>query len=158
MCGSLAASAERRSAHSRVSRWYSIEEPRLARNVPAYLDIFTAIQTQGPCFTFPSPLLLALERALDTPRDYAPMGCLVRRRLRERGVRPMVEESLHASVVTTFAAPAPDFVERCRALGYWIGGESGYLAARELVQIANMGAVTCRHIDDFFDHVPFQEG
>jgi hypothetical protein len=70
----------------------------------------------------------------------------------------MVDESLHAPVVATFCAPAPDFVERCRSLGYWIGGESAYLAARGLVQIANMGAVNRCHIDDFFEHVSFQAG
>jgi aspartate aminotransferase-like enzyme len=145
-------------AFSGIAMVFANEEPRPERSVPAYLDVAAAMRTEGPCFTFPSPLLLALERALDVPRDYALLGCLVRRRLRALGVRPMVEESLHAPVVTTFAAPAPDFVERCRSLGYWIGGESGYLAARKLVQIANMGAITCRHIDDFFDHVPFQEG
>jgi aspartate aminotransferase-like enzyme len=132
------------------------EEPQPVRTVPTYLDVARAIQTEGPCFTFPSPLVLALERALETQRDYASLGCLVRRRLRAAGVAPLVDESLHAPVVTTFTPPTPDFLDRCYERGYWIGGESGYLAARGLVQIANMGAIHAGHIDAFFNDVSLQ--
>jgi aspartate aminotransferase-like enzyme len=128
-------------SYSGIAMVLASDLPRSARSVPVYLDLTTAMRTEGPCFTFSSPLLLALDQTLDLAHDYAPLGCLVRRRLRELGVKPMVDESLHAPVVATFCAPAPDFVERCRSLGYWIGGESAYLAARGLVQIANMGAV-----------------
>ncbi len=134
------------------------EEPRPSRSVPTYLDVARAMQTEGPCFTFPSPLLLALERALETQHDYATLGCLVRRRLRAMRLRPLVDESFHSPVVTTFTPPTPDFLDRCHSLGYWIGGESSYLAERGLVQIANMGAVSAGHIDAFFNHVSLQAG
>src|SRR5438445_3271005 len=111
------------------------------RAVPAYLDLLAALQSEGSRFTFASPLLLALEAALGVERNYVPVGSLVRRKLRERGMAPMVEDELAASTVTTFATPAPGFAERCQSLGYWVGGESGYLARRGLTQIANMGAI-----------------
>lgn len=104
-------------------------------------------------FTFASPLLLALEAALDVERNYAPVGSLVRRKLRERGMTPMVQDALAAPTVTTFAPRAPGFAERCQSLGYWIGGESFYLAKRGLAQIANMGAILPEHIADLFDRL-----
>jgi aspartate aminotransferase-like enzyme len=111
------------------------------------------MRTEGSCFTFPSPLLLALEEALRKKRDYAPLGNLVRNRLRGMGIEPMVEEPVAAPVVTTFAPPEEKFHERCLRLGYRIGGESGYLAARGLVQIATMGAVLATQIDGLFDQL-----
>lgn len=136
-----------------VAMVLAMEPPRPARSVPTYLDVSLAMRTEGPCFTFPSPLMLALERALQIERDYAPVGSLVRRRLRSLGIRPMVEEPFASPVVTTFRPPTPDFLEQCRAAGYAIGGESPYMSARGLVQIANMGAIGCHHVDDLFDQV-----
>ncbi len=137
------------------------EVPQPARAVPTYLDVASAIRTKGPCFTFPSPLLLALERALQTQRDYKAMGRFVRRRLREIAIEPLVKDQFASPVVTTFVPPAPDFLEQCRAAGYWIGGESPYMVERGLVQIATMGAVESSHVEDLFDrveHVSLQEG
>jgi len=69
----------------------------------------------------------------------------------------MVAERLASPVVTTFVPPVSDFVAQCRTAGFWIGGESGYMAKRGLVQIATMGAIECRHIEDLFAaHVPLQ--
>ena len=42
---------------------------------------------------------------------------------------------------------------RCRQWGYDIGGQSGYLAERRLVQIATMGAVMAAQIDGLFDQL-----
>ena len=125
---------------------FASEVPKVNRNVPAYLDVAATIGTEGPCFTFPSPLLLALEEALRKERNYTPMGGLVRGKLREQGIRPMVDGAMAAPIVTTFVPPAPDFMGRCRRAGFQIGGESGYLARRGYVQIATMGAVTAGHI------------
>ena len=132
---------------------FASEVPKLTRPVPVYLDVAEAMRTEGSCFTFPSPLLLALEEALRRKRDYAPLGNLVRNRLRGMGIEPMVEEPVAAPVVTTFAPPEEKFHERCLRLGYRIGGESGYLAARGLVQIATMGAVLATQIDGLFDQL-----
>jgi aspartate aminotransferase-like enzyme len=140
-------------SYAGVAIIFASEEPQLTRPVPTYLDVAEALRTEGSCFTFPSPLLLALAEALRQRRDYAPLGDLVRRRLREIGIEPMVEGPVAAPVVTTFVPPEPGFLDRCHDLGYRIGGESGYLAARGLVQIATMGAVFTGQINTLFDQL-----
>jgi aspartate aminotransferase-like enzyme len=124
--------------------------------VPSYFDVAAALASDGPCYTFPSPTLRALETALaeySTPEKartrydhYATLGRYVRGELRELGLEPLAREECACPVVTTFAPPneesAATFVERCRAWGFAIGGQSGYLAERRFVQIATMGAVT----------------
>lgn len=132
---------------------FASEIPQLTRPVPVYLDVAEAMRTEGSCFTFPSPLLLALEEALRREHDYAPLGNLVRHRLRDMGIEPMVDGPIAAPVVTTFVPPEEGFLDRCLNLGYRIGGESGYLAARGLVQIATMGAVLASQIDGLFDQL-----
>jgi aspartate aminotransferase-like enzyme len=123
------------------------------RKVPTYLDLRQALLTEGPRFTFGSPLMKALEAALDCQRDYAPLGKMVRRKLHEIEAQPLVDGPLAAPVVTTFVPPKPGFIESCLALGYSIGGESGYLRRRGLVQIATMGAILATHIEDLFDQL-----
>jgi aspartate aminotransferase-like enzyme len=140
-------------SYAGVAMIFAAEEPKLTRPVPAYLDVADALRTEGSCFTFPSPLLLALEEALRRPRDYSPLGDLVRTRLRDMGIEPMVEGPIAAPVVTTFVPPESSFFERCSRLGFQIGGESGYLAARGLVQIATMGAVLASQVNTLFDQL-----
>jgi aspartate aminotransferase-like enzyme len=123
------------------------------KTVPSFLDLRAALQTQGTRFTFSSPLLAALEAALGCVRESPPLGSLVRRKLREIDAPPMVAEPMAAPTVTTFMPPTPRFFNRCRSAGYWIGGESGYLRRRGLVQIATMGAVSASHIDDLFQQL-----
>jgi len=133
--------------------------------VPSYFDIAAALASEGPCYTFPSPTLLALEAALQeyaTPQKaqtsyarYHDLGVRVRHQLRRLGLTPLAAEEVAAPVVTTFAPPqnetATSFVGRCRAWGFAIGGESAYLAQRRLVQIATMGAVTRDMMAPLFD-------
>jgi aspartate aminotransferase-like enzyme len=133
---------------------------------PTYLDIAAALENRGPCFTFPSPMLLALEAALaeyDTPEKaqavydrYHDLGRFVRGRLSELGLRPLAVEN-PSPVITTFAPPedasALSFVARCRRWGFAIGGESGYLAHRRYVQIATMGAVNRDMVAPLFEHL-----
>jgi aspartate aminotransferase-like enzyme len=135
--------------------------------VPSYLDIAAALATKGPRYTFPSPTLQALETALAayaTPEsaekryhEYAARGLYVRQRLRGLGLVPLADERCACPVVTTFAPPEPEtsesFVERCGAWGYAIGGQSGYLAERRLVQIATMGAVTIEELAGLFEEL-----
>jgi aspartate aminotransferase-like enzyme len=137
--------------------------------VPSYFDLGAALASEGPCYTFPSPTLRALETALaeyDTPQraqarydHYASLGRYVRGELRELGLEPLAREEWSCPVVTTFTPPnnesSSTFVERCRSWGFAIGGQSGYLAARRLVQIATMGAVTREDCARLFKH--FQE-
>jgi aspartate aminotransferase-like enzyme len=124
--------------------------------IPSYFDLVAALTTEGPCYTFPSPTLLALEAALgeySTPERaqavynrYAQLSRYVRRQLRELGLPPLARDEDASPVVTTFAPPGNEsavaFVERCLSWGIAIGGQSGYLAQRRLVQIATMGAVS----------------
>jgi len=135
--------------------------------VPSYFDISAALASDGPCYTFPSPTLLALEAAL---REYATaekaeasyaryheLGIWVRDQLRKLGLIPLAAADCASPVVTTFAPPGQEsskaFVDRCRAWGFAIGGESAYLAQRRLVQIANMGAVRREMFTGLFDHL-----
>jgi aspartate aminotransferase-like enzyme len=138
------------------------------KGVPSYLDLVAALASEGPCYTFPSPTLAALEAALrgyDTPdraattyAHYRQLGERVRRELSRLGLTPLAAADCASPVVTTFAPPADEtsdaFVKRCRSWGYAIGGESAYLSRRRFVQIATMGAVhwdTCaglfRHLE-----------
>jgi aspartate aminotransferase-like enzyme len=140
-------------SYAGVAMVFAADEPQSAHSVPKYLDVAEAIRTEGPCFTFPSPLLLALEAALEADRNYEPLGGLVRDKLREYGVQPMVEGPLAAPIVTTFIPPTENFMDRCLDAGYRIGGESGYLAQRGFVQIATMGAVVANHIHELFQRL-----
>ena len=138
-------------SYAGVAVVFASEIPQLTRPVPTYLDVADALRTEGPCFTFSSPLLLAFEEALRRERDYTPLGSLVRTRLREMGIEPLVDGPVAAPVVTTFEPPDQAFLQRCLARGYQLGGESGYLAARGWVQIATMGAILSHHVEGFFN-------
>ncbi len=133
--------------------------------VPSYFDVAAALGSDGPCYTFPSPTLRALQAALEvyaTParaearyEEYAALGRHVRQQLRGLGLEPLAREACASPVVTTFAPPGGEpsapFVERCRSWGFAIGGQSGYLAERRLVQIATMGAVTRTDCEPLFE-------
>jgi aspartate aminotransferase-like enzyme len=135
--------------------------------VPSYFDIVAALDSEGPCYTFPSPTLRALEVALAeyaTPAQagaayerYAALGAYVRQELRRLGLEPLAQDEWASPVVTTFTPPgeesAPAFVGRCRRWGYALGGQSSYLAKRRLVQIATMGAVTRAMCAPLFGHL-----
>jgi aspartate aminotransferase-like enzyme len=135
--------------------------------VPSYFDLVAALDSDGPCYTFPSATLRALEASLAeyvTPENagaayarYAELGRYVRQQLRRLGLEPLCSEEWACPVVTTFTPPegesAPAFVARCRRWGFAIGGQSGYLAKRRLVQIATMGAVTQDMCAPLFQHL-----
>jgi aspartate aminotransferase-like enzyme/N-acyl-L-homoserine lactone synthetase len=135
--------------------------------IPSYFDIQAALASEGPCYTFPSPTLRALEVALleyATPQKaqatyarYAELGAHVRQQLRRLGLEPLAAEDCVCPVVTTFAPPNAEpssvFVARCRAWGFAIGGQSAYLAQRRLVQIATMGAVTHQKLTPLFEQL-----
>jgi aspartate aminotransferase-like enzyme/predicted N-acetyltransferase YhbS len=135
--------------------------------VPSYFDLRAALSSDGPQFTFPSPTLLALAAALEeyaTPelaqvryQHYAALGAQVREQLRQCGREPLAAESCACPVITTFAPPGQQssraFVQRCRAWGFTIGGESSYLADRRLVQIATMGAITTELVAPLFEQL-----
>jgi aspartate aminotransferase-like enzyme len=134
---------------------------------PTYLDLPASLATRGPRFTFPSPTLVALEAALTdyrTPHGarlryahYAELGAFIREQLRALGIEPLADESCSAPVITTFAPVGDEtseaFVGRCLEWGFFIGGQSGYLAERRLVQIATMGNVAREDCAPLFDHL-----
>jgi aspartate aminotransferase-like enzyme/N-acyl-L-homoserine lactone synthetase len=136
-------------------------------NVPSYFDIPAVLMSEGPRFTFPSPSLLALDAALAfyTPEEmaharfehYRKLGAYVRHQLRKVGLQPLAAEEFACPVVTTFAPPhdesSEEFVSRCRSWGFAIGGQSGYLAQRRLVQIATMGAIRRQDCASLFDQL-----
>ncbi|HYV35031.1 MAG TPA: aminotransferase class V-fold PLP-dependent enzyme [Gemmataceae bacterium] len=136
-------------------------------SIPSYFDIAAALSSDGPCYTFPSPTLLALEAALQeyatteraqaTYQRYAELGSVVRQNLRQLGLEPLAEEEWACPVVTTFTPPGDDsagaFVDRCRAWGFAIGGQSAYLAERRFVQIATMGAMTQEMVSPLFERI-----
>ena len=129
-----------------------------------YLDLREALAARGPRFTVPSPLLEALDRALDdyeTPgrREarygrHAELGRRVRRGLAGLGLAPIVGEPWASPVLTTFAPPggwdADAFRAACRSLGFEVAGESDHLRSRGWLQVATMGAVTEGHCDALF--------
>jgi aspartate aminotransferase-like enzyme len=135
--------------------------------VPSYFDLAAALASPGPRYTFPSPVLQALHAALQeyatpdraraTYERYAELAVYVRQQLREIGIEPLAAEAWASPVVTTFAPPGGEsseaFVARCREWGFDIGGQSGYLAERRLVQIANMGAVRRDELAPLFAHL-----
>jgi aspartate aminotransferase-like enzyme/GNAT superfamily N-acetyltransferase len=135
--------------------------------IPSYFDVAAALHSEGPCYTFPSPTLFALEAALQeyaTPQKaqasyarYALLGVHVRQELRRLGLEPLAQDDHACPVVTTFTPPgherSAEFVGRCRAWGFAIGGQSAYLAERRYVQIATMGAVTHDQVEPLFDRI-----
>jgi aspartate aminotransferase-like enzyme len=135
--------------------------------VPSYLDVTAALASEGPCYTFPSPTLFALEAALEeyaTPQKarasydrYAELGVYVRQQLRRLRLEPLAQDEHACPVVTTFTPPGDEssaaFVGRCRRWGFAIGGLSAYLAERRYVQIATMGAVTRAEVAPLFDRI-----
>lgn len=131
-------------------------EQRDSSRVPIYLDLAATLAHAGPRFTFPSSLLQALSAALteySTPAQarerfehHASLSRYVREQLTRLGHPPLTDERHASSTITTFAVPegwtSTTFVDHCRRRGYLIGGQSGYLSERGLVQIATMGTVT----------------
>src|SRR5262245_13275420 len=112
--------------------------------VPASLDLASALETRGPRFTFPSAPVTALREALrsyetadqrqERYERYARLGALVRTGLRRAGIDPIAPDSISGPVVTSFACPrglsSAQFVALCRGWGFEVGGMSGYLEGR----------------------------
>ena len=135
-----------------------------AKPVPDYLDVAAALSATGPRFTVPSPLVRSLDVALEPMATsqrrqarfarIAKLGKHLRTCLRNIGCEPLSRDDIANPSIVTFAPPpgrsAAEFVTHCRNLGYLIAGQSGYLAERNLVQIAVMGDVGREHIDGLF--------
>ena len=129
--------------------------------LPAYLDVPSALASPGPRFTVPSPLVLALDAALEPFAtaerrasrfaQVAALGRRLRAGLRNLGFAPLAADADANPSIVTFAPPngqsAAEFVGRCMEWGYLVAGRSDYLAERRLAQVAVMGAVGREDVD-----------
>jgi aspartate aminotransferase-like enzyme len=140
-----------------------------AKRIPTYLDVAATLSTVGPRFTVPSPLMRALAVALEsyaTPTvaqqrydHFAQLGRYIRARLQSIGFAPLSEEQHASPVITSFYPPddgsAADFVSLCASWGFLIGGQSGYLAEKRVVQVANMGTLGQEDFNRLFLRLEF---
>ncbi len=135
--------------------------------IPTYLNVSATVTTVGPRFTAPSPMIHALDVALDVFAtaeksqarfgQIAELGGLVRRRLTAAGFTLLASDDVASPAIVTFAPPdgmaSAAFVAMCRDWGYQIAGQSGYLAERRLVQLAVMGHVSRAEIERLLDRL-----
>ncbi|QEL16001.1 pyridoxal-phosphate-dependent aminotransferase family protein [Limnoglobus roseus] len=135
--------------------------------IPTYLNVASTVTTVGPRFTAPSPMVKALDVALDvfaTPalcqtryQQIADLGGLVRQRLTAAGFELLAADDVASPAIVTFAPPremsSAAFVGMCREWGYQIAGQSGYLAERRLVQLAVMGHVSRADIEPLLERL-----
>ncbi len=135
--------------------------------IPTYLDVAATVLTVGPRFTSPSPMIKALDAALDTfstPerrearfREIAELGSLIRSRLKDAGYTPLAQDCVASPAIVTFAPPgdvsSSAFVSMCESWGYQIAGQSGYLAERRLVQLAVMGHLSRAEIEPLLERL-----
>ncbi|MFO0937473.1 MAG: aminotransferase class V-fold PLP-dependent enzyme [Gemmataceae bacterium] len=129
--------------------------------IPTYFDVASTLKTVGPRFTVPSPLIRALDVALQplsTPAKREARFAVIRRQgdrvratLQAIGITPLAPAETASPAIVTFTPPgnesASDFVAKCASWGFQIAGQSGYLAERGLVQIAVMGDITDEQLD-----------
>ncbi|MCP4093775.1 MAG: aminotransferase class V-fold PLP-dependent enzyme [Planctomycetes bacterium] len=136
---------------------------------PPGLDLLEAWQASEPPHTLASQLLLPLAVSLRNACNptQAPqrlqrqieMGRHVREQLRKCGLRIVASEQDASSTLTTFEAPAGfttiEFLERARAWGFQLAGQSRYLRRRRLAQIATLGDFSESDLSAFFGALRF---
>jgi aspartate aminotransferase-like enzyme len=123
-----------------------------APQLPRYLDLGLYVREGGVPFTHSSNLVRALRVAVervDWPRRYAElasMGAWLRERLAGIGCVLLGNGAASAPHVVTIALPphadAAHVARSLEARGFLIGHASGYLRARNWIQLAIMGEVT----------------
>lgn len=129
--------------------------------VPATFNLAKNVAQRAPMYTIASPQLLALRQALDEnygdarsrARRYAhyrELSGWVRTELRQRGVRPLVDDETAAPVICTFPLEGRGIAARCSDAGFQIAHESGYLEQRGWGQISVMGDLTRQRIEGVF--------
>lgn len=123
--------------------------------IPTYLDLISTIKTVGPRFTVPSPLIASLDTALESFatdkqrknrfQQIASQMSIIRKAVNRMGLAMLSEEANASPAMITFAPPegytASEIVAKLYKAGYQIAGQSGYLAERNLIQIAIMGQI-----------------
>jgi aspartate aminotransferase-like enzyme/GNAT superfamily N-acetyltransferase len=132
-------------------------------HVPSSLDLREALATRGPRFTMGGGPLFALHAALDryaagdSRRErfssYLDLGRMVRVKLAELGLPPLVGDERAAPTITTFIPPPglrEALLAAADAAGFTLGGGSGYLRERGWLQIATMGEVQPADVERLF--------
>lgn len=123
--------------------------PRPAACVPRYLDLHSWLANRSVPFTHSSNLVAALAAALeatDIPARQARSARdarWLRQALRSRGASIVAPDAHASPAVTTIALPPAvsslKVIETLEREGYRLSGRSGYLAARNWIQVALMG-------------------
>ena len=120
------------------------------RTVCPTFDLLSAVRSQGPMSTLPSPLVMSALEALRENyanadacearfRHYDELGRWTRLQMRELGLELLADERHAAPTIATFPLPSSRFPRECRKAGFTIAHESDYLRVREWGQIAVMG-------------------
>ncbi|MDP7062767.1 MAG: GNAT family N-acetyltransferase [Planctomycetota bacterium] len=136
---------------------------------PPGLDLLEAWQMSEPPHTLASQLLLPLAVSLRNAcnpatatarlHKQAEIGRHVRAKLRSCGLRIVASEQDASPTLTTFEVPAgfttTEFLERARAWGFQLAGQSCYLRRRRLAQIATLGNFSEQDLNAFFEALHF---
>jgi aspartate aminotransferase-like enzyme/GNAT superfamily N-acetyltransferase len=136
---------------------------------PPGLDLLEAWQASEPPHTLASQLLLPLAislrnachpaRAQQRLQQQADMGSHIREQLRSCGLKIVAAEQDASPTLTTFEAPTGfttiEFLERTRAWGFQLAGQSSYLRRRRLAQIATLGEFSKEDLSSFFGALRF---
>lgn len=147
-------------------RHHANQSPRLS---PPGLDLLEAWQASEPPHTLASQLLLPLAvslrnachpaRAQQRFQQQRALGRHVREQLRSCGLRIVAAEQDASPTLTTFEAPGGfttvEFLERSRAWGFQLAGQSSYLRRRRLAQIATLGEFSAKDLSAFFGALRF---
>ncbi len=129
--------------------------------LPRYLDLGLYAQLDGVPFTHSSNLLAALrvasERALKGApfTEMAELGAWLRQELRALGLAPLAEEDSASPAIVTIALTS-DFSssqvgEQLASAGFELSFRSGYLTARNWIQISLMGECSREKIARLLD-------
>lgn len=131
------------------------------RTICPTFDLVTAVRTEGPVSTLPSPLVMAALQALRENYDgeagrtarykhYDDLGKWMRARIRDAGLEALAAEQDAAPTITTFPLPWRGFAQECGRAGFSIAYESDYLRTRGWGQIATMGDLNRDALEPLF--------
>jgi 2-aminoethylphosphonate-pyruvate transaminase len=138
-----------------------------ARASSMYLDLYQHFFANDRLYQTPNtpavPLFFALDAALDEVfaeglerrfLRYQRLARRLRRGFRRLGLQPLIPSRLTSPLLTTVEIPtgfsATDFHDRLRGAGYIVYPGKGILHDR-VFQVANLGALTSRHVDGFLN-------
>ena len=145
------ASGKALGAYPGLSMVFHDHELTAVRTLPRYLDLSLYAAEQSVPFTHSSNLVAALRVALERVTwserfaDGVRLGTWLRGQLRHAGMTLVGEHALPAPHVVTIALPpdvlAADVARELRQCGFLVAHASGYLVARNWIQLCTMGEV-----------------